>query len=170
MCDNKGGLSLENQLVEAVALRNEGKAEEARVMLLELYEQNSNDAELLYQLAWTHDVLGLEREAVPYYEKSLTLGLSSEQRVGALLGLGSTYRTLGEYENSKAILEQAIQEYPENKEFPVFLAMTLHNLGDHSLAMGMLLKLLAETSADEGIRSYSKAISYYSDKLEQVWD
>nr|WP_262495508.1 tetratricopeptide repeat protein [Paenibacillus sp. B2(2019)] len=139
-------------------------------MLLELYEQNSNDAELLYQLAWTHDVLGLEREAVPYYEKSLTLGLSSEQRVGALLGLGSTYRTLGEYENSKAVLEQAIQEYPENKEFPVFLAMTLHNLGDHSLAMGMLLKLLAETSADEGIRSYSKAISYYSDKLEQVWD
>ncbi|WP_339271583.1 tetratricopeptide repeat protein [Paenibacillus sp. FSL R5-0470] len=139
-------------------------------MLLELYEQNSNDAELLYQLAWTHDVLGLEREAVPYYEKSLTLGLSTEQRVGALLGLGSTYRTLGEYENSKAILEQAIQEYPENKEFPVFLAMTLHNLGDHILAMGMLLKLLAETSADEGIRSYSKAISYYSDKLEQVWD
>lgn len=161
---------MENQLVEAVALRNEGKAKEARVMLLELYEQNSNDAELLYQLAWTHDVLGLEREAVPYYEKSLTLGLSLEQRVGALLGLGSTYRTLGEYENSKAILEQAIQEYPENKEFPVFLAMTLHNLGDHRLAMGMLLKLLAETSADEGIRSYSKAISYYSDKLEQVWD
>ncbi|MEK4349856.1 tetratricopeptide repeat protein [Paenibacillus sp. FSL R5-0475] len=115
-------------------------------------------------------MLGLEREAVPYYEKSLTLGLSTEQRVGALLGLGSTYRTLGEYENSKAILEQAIQEYPENKEFPVFLAMTLHNLGDHSLAMGMLLKLLAETSADEGIRSYSKAISYYSDKLGQVWD
>ncbi|WP_231573480.1 tetratricopeptide repeat protein [Paenibacillus sp. FSL H7-0737] len=140
------------------------------MMLLELYEQNGNDAELLYQLAWTHDVLGLEREAIPYYEKSLTLGLSSEQKVGALLGLGSTYRTLGEYENSKAILEQAIHEYPENKEFPVFLAMTLHNLGDHSLAMGMLLKLLAETSADEGIRSYSKAISYYSDKLEQVWD
>ncbi|MEK5396187.1 tetratricopeptide repeat protein [Paenibacillus sp. FSL K6-2859] len=154
----------------AVALRNEGKAEEARVMLLELYEQNSNDAELLYQLAWTHDVLGLEREAVPFYVKSLTLGLSSEQRVGALLGLGSTYRTLGEYENSKLILEQAVHEYPENKEFPVFLAMTLHNLGDHSLAMGILLKLLAETSADEGIRSYSKAISYYSDKLEQVWD
>ncbi|MBY3620054.1 tetratricopeptide repeat protein [Acinetobacter sp. CUI P1] len=154
----------------AVALRNEGKAEEARVTLLELYEQDGNDAELLYQLAWTHDVLGREREAVPFYEKSLALGLPSEQRVGALLGLGSTYRTLGEYENSKKILEQAVFEYPENKEFPVFLAMTMHNLGDHSLAMGMLLKLLAETSSDEGIRSYSKAISYYSDKLEQVWE
>lgn len=154
----------------AVALRNEGKAEEARVMLLEIYDQNGNDAELLYQLAWTHDVLGLEREAVSFYERSLTLSLPSEQRVGALLGLGSTYRTLGEYENSKVILEQAIHECPENKEFPVFLAMTLHNLGEHNLAMEMLLKLLAETSTDEGIRSYSKAISYYSDKLEQVWD
>nr|WP_313639035.1 tetratricopeptide repeat protein [Paenibacillus sp.] len=161
---------MENQLKAAVALRNEGKAEEARMILLELYEQNANDAELLYQLAWTHDVLGLEREAVPFYEKSLALGLPSEQRVGALLGLGSAYRTLGEYDYSKAILEQAVREYPENKEFPVFLAMTMHNLGDHSLAMGMLLKLLAETSSDEGIRSYSKAISYYSDKLEQVWE
>lgn len=42
---------MENQLMAAVALRNEGKAEEARVTLLELYEQNGNDAELLYQLA-----------------------------------------------------------------------------------------------------------------------
>lgn len=161
---------MDNQLKAAVALRNEGKADEARVMLLRLYEQNGNDAELQYQLAWTHDVLGLEREAVPFYEKSLALGLPSEQRVGALLGLGSTYRTLGEYENSKVILERAVHEFPESKEFPVFLAMTMHNLGEHSLAMGMLLKLLAETSSDEGIRSYSKAISYYSDKLERVWN
>ncbi|WP_170880385.1 hypothetical protein [Paenibacillus odorifer] len=29
---------MEDQLIEAVALRNEGKAEEARVMLLELFQ------------------------------------------------------------------------------------------------------------------------------------
>ncbi|AWV32942.1 hypothetical protein CD191_10100 [Paenibacillus odorifer] len=168
--ENRGGLCVEDKLKAAVALRNAGKAEEAKMMLFELYEQNAGDAELLYQLAWTHDVLGLERAAVPFYEKSLALGLPSEQRVGALLGLGSTYRTLGEYEKSKGLLMQAVQEYPENKEFRAFLAMTLHNLGEHSQAMELLLKLLAETSADEGIRSYSKAISYYSDKLEQVWD
>lgn len=164
------GLCVDDKLKAAVALRNEGKAEEAKAALLELYEHHTEDAELLYQLAWTHDVLGLERAAVPFYEKSIALGLPTEERVGALLGLGSTYRTLGEYENSKVLLEQAIQEYPENKEFPVFLAMTMHNLGEHSQAMELLLKLLAETSSDQGIRSYSKAITYYSDKLEQVWD
>jgi hypothetical protein len=36
---------LENQLLAAAALRNEGKAEEARILLLKLYEQNGNDAE-----------------------------------------------------------------------------------------------------------------------------
>jgi tetratricopeptide (TPR) repeat protein len=161
---------MKDELKAAVTLRNEGKAEKARTMLLELFEQHPKDAELLYQLAWTHDVLGLERAAMPFYEKSIALGLSSDQKVGALLGLGSTYRTLGEYRKSKALLEQATEEYPENKEFLVFLAMTLHNLGEHNQAMGLLLQLLAETSADKGIRSYSKAISYYSDKLDQVWD
>jgi hypothetical protein len=40
-----GGLSLKYQVKTAVALRNEGKAEEARILLLKLYEQNGNDAE-----------------------------------------------------------------------------------------------------------------------------
>lgn len=62
---------MEDKLKAAVALRNAGKAEEAQMMLFELYEQNAGDAELLYQLAWTHDVLGLERAAVPFYEEKL---------------------------------------------------------------------------------------------------
>lgn len=86
---------MEDKLKAAVALRNEGKAEEAKVALLELYEHHMEDAELLYQLAWTHDVLGLERGAVPYYEKCLALGLPTEERVGALLGLGSIPNTRG---------------------------------------------------------------------------
>lgn len=154
----------------AVALRSAGQAEEARSLLLQLLEEEEDNAELHYQLAWTHDVLGLEREAVPYYERSLSLGLPPEDRMGALLGLGSTYRTLGEYAQSRKVLEKGIGEFPQNKEFAVFLAMTLHNLGEHSQAMELLLKLLAETSSDEGIASYRKAILFYSDKLEQVWD
>ncbi|MHA6529782.1 tetratricopeptide repeat protein [Paenibacillus sp. BAC0078] len=153
----------------AVALRSAGQAEEARSLLLRLLAEDEGNAELHYQLAWTHDVLGLEREAVPYYERSLSLGLPPEERMGALLGLGSTYRTLGEYAQSRKVLEQGIGEFPQNKEFAVFLAMTLHNLGEHSEAMKLLLTLLAETSSDEGIASYRKAILFYSDKLEQVW-
>ncbi|MNP86275.1 hypothetical protein D3C76_1864110 [compost metagenome] len=67
------------------------------------------------------------------------------------------------------MLQQGVREYPERKEFPAFLAMALHNLGAHHEAMEILLKLLAETSADQGIKDYSKAISFYSDKLDQIW-
>nr|WP_216857410.1 tetratricopeptide repeat protein [Paenibacillus tritici] len=154
----------------AIALRTSGQAEEARVLLLELLSADDSNAELHYQLAWTHDVLGLEREAVSYYERSLALGLAdAEQKAGAMLGLGSTYRTLGEYAASRVILEQGALEFPQRAEFQAFLAMTLHNLGAHTEAMELLLKLLADTSADAGIQEYSKAIMFYADKLEQVW-
>jgi tetratricopeptide (TPR) repeat protein len=158
-------------LEAAVQLRASGQAEAARVMLLQLLSVDDSNAELYYQLAWTHDVLGMEREAVPYYEQSLALGLpDEEQKAGAMLGLGSTYRTLGEYSQSRALLEQGGREFPQRAEFKAFLAMTLHNLGAHGEAMELLLKLLADTSADSGILSYSKAIKFYADKLEQVWD
>ncbi|TCP68322.1 tetratricopeptide repeat protein [Baia soyae] len=54
-----------------------------------------------YVSAWSHDVLCLESEAIPYYERAIELGLSKEDDLeGALLGLGSTYRVLGQYEKS----------------------------------------------------------------------
>lgn len=157
-------------LEAAVALRSSGRAEEARTMLLQLLSADRSNAEMHYQLAWTNDVLGLEREAVPYYEQSLALGLpDEEQKAGAMLGLGSTYRTLGQYAQSRALLEQGVCEFPQRAEFKAFLAMTLHNLGAHTEAMELLLRLLADTSADPGIQDYRKAITFYSDKLGQVW-
>ena len=91
-------------------------------------------------------MLGLESEAVSYYERSLALGLpDAEQKAGAMLGLGSTYRTLGEYAESRAMLEQGALEFPQRAEFKAFLAMTLHNLGAHTEAMELLLTLLADT-------------------------
>lgn len=161
---------LEAVIKTAIALRSSGQAEQAKDMLMEQLAEYPHHAGLQYQLAWSHDVLGLEHQAVPFYEQSLKLGLASEDRAGALLGLGSTYRTLGEYGRAKAVLAQGIGEFPERREFPVFYAMALHNLGEHTEAIGILLMQLADTSSDEGIRSYSKAIAFYADKLEQVWE
>ena len=38
----------------------------------------------------------------------------------------------------------------------------LHNLGRHSEATGLLLRLLADTSAAEPIRAYGRALRYYA--------
>jgi tetratricopeptide (TPR) repeat protein len=163
-------MNIMNNLNIAIKLREAGKLEEAKTLLFDLLKQEPHDPSIWYQIAWVHDVLELEREAVSYYRKSLQLGLFGEEKQGALLGLGSTYRTLGMYDESKHVFEEAIKEFPERREFQVFYAMVQYNLKEYGKAMEILLKQLSETSVDEGIRSYKKAILFYSDKLDQLWD
>ncbi|MEF2965853.1 tetratricopeptide repeat protein [Paenibacillus sp. M1] len=157
-------------LEEAIQLRESGHLEEARFILLELVEQEPMNPSVWYQCAWVHDVMGAEGAAVPYYKKALELGLTGEERQGAYLGLGSTYRTLGMYNEAQFILEEAINEYPDRREFQVFYAMVRFNQKEYGESIEILLKQLAETSNDIGIQTYKKAILFYSDKLNQTWN
>jgi predicted Zn-dependent protease len=161
---------LRAKLDRAIQLRQAGDAEAARALLVPLAQSYPDDSGVQYQTAWTHDNLGLEREAIPYYLRALAVGLSGEDRQGALLGLGSTYRTLGEYEQSEAILRQGVTKFPDNRAIQVFLAMTLYNRGKHVEAMEILLRHLAETSDDPDIRRYQRAILLYAPDLDKIWD
>ncbi|MBP2000681.1 tetratricopeptide (TPR) repeat protein [Paenibacillus shirakamiensis] len=160
---------MQKDLQNAIELRESSQAAEALEHMLGILKFQPKDAFLLYQLAWTYDVLGLEREAIPYYEQALSLELAERYRAGAMLGLGSTYRTLGHYEKAKEILEDGLVKYPENKEFGVFLAMALYNLGEYEAAMRRLLHELGDTSSHSGIQEYSKAIHFYADRLNETW-
>lgn len=160
---------MQERLQAAVQLREAGDLEHARLSLLELASEFSDDAQVSYQTAWVHDALGLEREAVPYYEHALALGLAGDERAGALLGLGSTFRTLGDYEAAATVLRTGVAEFPERRVFEVFLAMTLYNLSRHADAMQRLLTALADTSDDASIRAYQRAIRFYADKLDETW-
>lgn len=153
----------------ALQFRKEGHLKESNERLLRLVMESPEDPQLNYQVAWSYDVLGLESEAAPFYEKSITLGLEGEDLEGALLGLGSTYRTLGEYEKSEETLLKGIELFPDNHAMKAFYAMVLYNLGRHQEAMGLLLKSLAETSSDTSIQRYKRAIEFYADKLDEIW-
>lgn len=157
-----------NELKIAIQLREDGKLEKSNEILLKLAEEYNDNAIISYQCAWSFDVLGMEKKAVPYYEKAIKLGLEEDDLKGAYLGLGSTYRSLGEYENSKGIFEEALSKFKEDRSIKIFYAMTLYNLKDYSGAMEILLKNIAETSMDENIRMYKKAIEFYSDKLDEI--
>lgn len=160
---------MEKELQNAIVLRKKGRLKESNEWLLELVKEYPDDAYLNYECACSFDMLGEESKAVPYYEKSIKLGLSGKDLEGALLGLGSTFRTLGEYEKSKTVFEQGMELFPENRAIQVFYSITLYNLKNHSQAMELLLKCLLETTSDEEIISYKRAIKFYSDKLDQVW-
>lgn len=161
---------LNKKLQQAIELREKGNTDQSRNIILKLLEQNPDNAFLNYQCAWSHDVLGEERSAVPYYEKAIQLGLEERILEDALLGLGSTYRTLGEYEKSKETFLKGMDLFPDNKAIQVFYAMTLYNLKEHNQAMELLLKNLAETTNDVDIRKFSKAITFYADKLDTSWE
>ncbi|WP_442598498.1 tetratricopeptide repeat protein [Neobacillus sp. D3-1R] len=160
---------MENRLDRALVLRKEGKLKESNEIFRELANEFPENAMVNYQCAWSCDVLGEEAAAVPYYEKAIQLGLPEEELQGALLGLGSTYRTLGEYEKSKDVLSKGVTLYPGNRALQVFYSMTLYNLKEHQRAMELLLKCLVETTSDEDILHYKRAITFYSDKLDQTW-
>ena len=161
--------TLQEKLTSAVQLRETGKHEEARALLREIHSEFPNDAQVNLQYAWIHDLLGLEREAIQFYESAVQLGLSGDDLQSVLLGMGSTYRCIGEYQKAKETFLRALERFPERNEFKVFLAMTCYNLSEHSKAMELLLTSLLETSKDEGLLSYNRAIRFYADKLDETW-
>lgn len=153
----------------AIKLRKEGKLEESNRLLVSLANKCPDDPMINYHCAWSFDALGLEKDAVQYYEKAIAIGLPDEELRGAYLGLGSTYRTLGEYEKSKKTFEEGLDKFPQDEAMKVFYAMTLYNMKEYSKAMEILLFCIAETSYDENINRYKRAIKFYANKLDKIW-
>ncbi|MGI8352349.1 tetratricopeptide repeat protein [Niallia circulans] len=157
------------KLNKAIDLRKNGKLKESNELIGELVRDFPEDAIYNYQYAWSFDILGEEEKAVPYYENAIKIGLPSEDMEGAILGLGSTYRALGEYENSKDVFLKGMELFPDNHAIQVFYSMTLYNLKEHSKAMELILKCLINTTNDTELLSYKRAINFYSDKLDETW-
>lgn len=172
-----------DRLAEAIRLREMGRANqdqvilgEARALLFDLLAEHPGEPEITYQLAIVHDNLGLEREAIPFYLQSLEQGLSgSDTATGlmkgerAFLGLGSTYRGLGEYERAEETLRQGLGEFPESRALHVFLAMALYNTRKYNEAMELALTTLAETTNDPSLQYYKRGITFYAQHLDETW-
>ena len=156
------------ELEAIIGSRHGGAGESVLARLRDLDRRHPNVGEIHYQLAWTCDVLGREAEALPHYEKAIALGLPANELSGALLGLGSTLRCLGHFQRAHDVLASGLAQFPGNREFEVFLAMTLHNLGRHAEAMQRVLTVLADTSEDVGITAYHRAIRFHAGKLDRT--
>lgn len=151
-----------SELDAIVGARHGGQVEGVLGRLRDLDRRFPNVAEIAYQLAWTCDVLGREQEALPSYEKAVALGLPPNELSGALLGLGSTLRRLGQHTRAVEVLRSGRAQFPDNREFDVFLAMALHHLGQHAEAMQLLLTVIADTTEDPGLTTYQRAIRFYA--------
>lgn len=132
-------------------------------------EGNPEDASLNYEVACAHDREGLEHEAVPYYLKAISAGLDGEELRSAYLGLGSTYRAIGQYEEAVATFDRGLEVFPDAEELLTFRAMALHNLGRSGEAMSALLTVTANHTSSRWIERYRRAILFYADHLDETW-
>ena len=152
------------------SLRKSGDSTGTFEAVLQAIKHYPQSAGLNYLAASICDGERTETEAVPFYLKSLELGLSGQDRRDALLGLASTYRSLGEYEKSRDTFQLGIKEFPAYRPYYVFLALTQFNLKNSPDAIRLLLEQLIETSSDFEIKSYERALKFYSTRLDEVFE
>jgi tetratricopeptide (TPR) repeat protein len=161
---------LTNKLEEARKLRDEDELEASQEILLTLLEENPDDATVLYEVGGSYDVLGEERDAIPYYEQAIDAGLAGDDLQECLICLGSCNRVIGEFEDAVEALETAVSEFPENKSGHVFLALSYYSNDQKEEAMRTLMEVLLETTDNEDIKAYADVFEFYKDNLEEVWD
>ena len=157
---------------EAARLMEAGERDGAERALFGLLEQNPEDARANYLMASLCDQGDQERRAVPFYQRALAGvdDLPAEDAAGAYLGLGSTFRVLGEYGESRRVLLEGLERFPDDRALSTFLALTLYNLGEHREATSTLLKNLVETTGDPGILPYRRALAFYADRLDETFE
>lgn len=151
-----------------LTLLQNGDYETARTQALAELKNNSDNAELHYYAAWAHDALGKEDAAI-LYEKAIQLGLPVDSRKEAYIGLGSTYRITGQPEKASLLFQTALQEFPDNNALRTFSVMAKYNQGLEKEALQEALILLTQTTSDEDILSYKKAIQFYAQDLDATF-
>lgn len=150
-------------------LRQQGKHEDARSLAVELASQERANADIQFEAACVHDYLDDEAAAVPFYLAAIAAGLSGERLRSAYLGLGSTYRVLGRYQDALASFEEGLTRFPGAIDLAVFKSMALYNVGRNKEAVADLLTVIAETSNDQAIQAYRRAIKLYAEDLDRQW-
>ncbi len=153
------------ELDAIVGARAHGQFNQLLPRLQDLDARHPHVAEIAYQIAWTCDTLGRHEQALPAYEKAVALGLPPNELSNAFIGLGSTLRALGQHDRSAEVLRAAKLQFPDNREFDAFLALTLHAQGKHGEALALALETLVDTTEDPGLTAYGRALRHAAAKL-----
>lgn len=160
----------ETTIARAKELRQSDDLEESQELLLALLEQHPNDPVVLFEVGGSYDVLGLEPEAIPYYRKAIDKGLRGSDLQECLVCLGSSYRVVGNHQESVEVLEDAVDRFPDDNSGRAFLALAYYSNEQYQESVKLLLELLLTTTKDEEILSYAEPLDYYKDNLDEEWE
>lgn len=162
-------MNIEETISRAKALRQQDELEESQSLLLSLLDEHPDDPLVLFEVGGSYDLLGEEKEAIPYYRKAIKAGLDGPDLQECLICLGSSCRVIGEFREAVDTLETAVADFPENNSGRAFLALAYYSNDQPEEAIRLLLELLLETTEDEDILAYADTLDYYKDNLDEEW-
>ncbi|GAA1951199.1 tetratricopeptide repeat protein [Agromyces allii] len=126
-------------------------------------ERGDDDAQAVLERAGARDSAGRPDDAVPLYERALSLGLDDENRPQAVIQMASSIRNLGDNARALELLETELREHPEapyRDEVAAFLALALVSSGDAERAASVALLALAPH-----LRRYTRSVTNYAREL-----
>jgi tetratricopeptide (TPR) repeat protein len=116
-----------------------------------------------FERAAAHDRAGREADAIPEYEEALRLGLPDPVRQQALVGLGSSLRSVRRHGDAVDVLRGAVSEYPGHAALRFFLALALRSGGDEREAFRTLGGIVLD---EADLRGYNRAAAFYLEHLD----
>ncbi len=161
---------IEETIARAKKLRRQDDLEASQEILLNLLAEHPNNPLVLHEVGGSYDVMGEEKQAIPYYQKAIKAGLDGNDLQECLVCLGSSQRNVGDFEDAVTTLEKVVAQFPDNNSGKVFLALAYYSDAREDEAVQLLLELLLETTSDENILAYADPLDYYKDNLDEVWD
>lgn len=153
------------ELDAVIGARHGGQASAIASRLESLNTRYPNIPDIAFQLGWTYETLNQPEQALPHYERAISLGLGPNDLSAAFIGLGNCLRAAGQAARAVETLESARRQFPEHREIQVFLGLALHAAGRHADATRLLIDVALETTEDPGLNAYQRAIRYHASLL-----
>ncbi len=162
--------SLDEQIDQIFAARDRENMQPTIDAFEQLLREHPGNARLVYEVGGSYDTAGREELAVGHYARALELGLDGELRRRCLLQFASTLRNLGRVDESLAMFDEAIAQYPDAPSLRVFKALTLHAANRPNAAFASLLVKVADHLASPDIARYEAAIRGNAEYIDGLGD
>jgi Flp pilus assembly protein TadD len=124
----------------------------------QLREEHPGEAIVWLRSAFVLDRLGREEEAIPLYERALSLGLQGREARDAMVCLASSLRNVGRTEDGLKHLERARRRHRDDVVVELFSAFLMHDIGRTCEAVDVLVRSLLRESTAPDLERYRRVL------------
>lgn len=160
--------ALLERLAELFAARDRANMQPTIDALLSVLAKHPDDPHVLYEVGGAYDTAGEEDTAAGYYERALSAGLGGDALRRCLLQYGSTLRNLDRLDESLAVLDRALAQYPESESVRVWHALSLHAAGRSDAAVAELMEVAADNIRTPDLLRYETGLRGNASYLREV--